>query len=136
MILWAAVVVLAAVSQWFIIERLEKFPKKTYWFIARVIVAGIFLELFIRQGYVWYWAVCYLVFVFWLPFNVILNLLRGKGLIYLSPENSKIDKWVLKIFRIDVAVYGFGLIAMLAAIGVMIFYGHCTWAEANYGNCR
>ena len=136
MILWAVVVVAAALSQWYIIEKLERFPNKTLWFVVRAIIGGVFMWLFIRQGYIWYWAASYLVFVFWFPFNVILNLLRGKSLIYLSPENSLVDKWVLKIFRVNVAVYGFALIAMLSAIGIMAVYGYCTWAEINYGWCR
>ena len=136
MIALGAIVIAASISQWYIIEKRKKYPNKTLWFSIRIILAGLFLWLFIRDGYVWYWALSYLVFVFWLPFNVILNLLRGKPLTYLSPKNSVLDKWILKIFRINIAVYGFGLIAFISAVAIMILYGGCTWAEVNYGYCR
>ena len=132
MIAWALLVVAASISQWYIIEKRGRYPNKKLWFAIRIVLAGLFLWLFIREGYIWYWAVCYLVFVFWLPFNVILNLLRGKPLTYLSPENSKLDRMVLWVFRINIAVYGFGLIAFVSAVAIMILYGGCTWAEINF----
>ena len=136
MIAWAVLVIAAAVSQWYIIEKLKRYPNKKLWFAIRVIVGGLFLWLFIRDGYLWYWAASYLVFVFWFPFNVILNLLRGKGALYLSPINSTLDRIALWIFRVDMAVYGFGLIMMISSIAIMVLYGQCTYAEINNGYCR
>ena len=136
MISWALIVIVAAVSQWYIIEELERFPNKKLWFAVRVVLAGLFLWLFIREGYIWYWSISYLVFVFWLPFNVILNLLRGNSILDLSPKNSVLDRLALKIFRVHLAVYGFGLIAFISAVAIMALYGQCTWAEVNYGYCN
>ena len=135
MILWAVLVAIAAISQWYIIEKLGKFPNKRLWFIARAVVAALFMWLFDTQGYVWYWSLCYLVFVFWLPFNVIINLLRGSDLFYLSAENSWVDRMVLNILQIPLMIYLLGLMAMLSSIGIMAFYGHCTWSDIAYGWC-
>lgn len=135
MILWALVVVAAAISQWYIIEKLNRFPKKNLWFIARVIVAALFMWLFVWQGYIWYWSLCYLVFAFWLPFNIIINILRGSDIFYLSPENSLVDRMLVNIFQVPMMIYLIGLVAMISSIGIMIFYGRCTWGDIAYGWC-
>lgn len=134
--LWILVIVAAVVSQWYVIEKLRKYPNKPVWFFIRGLVAGGFLYLYIYQGYVWYWALVYMVFTFWWLFNTGLNILRGKELTYLSPKNSLIDKVLLKVFKYEYIIFMFSFILFLASVGIISFYGHCTWTEINSGFCN
>ena len=135
MISWGIFVILMAIVQWYIIDVKIKFPDKTAWFNFRIFSGFIFLFIFNAQGYILYWTAPFLVFSFWLPFNIIINQLRGEPVFDLSPENSVLDEFVLKIFRLNVVVYGFGLIAFITVISMMVLYGQCTWSEVNYRHC-
>lgn len=133
--IWILVVSFFIVSQWYVIEKLGKYPNKPLWFLIRAIIAGVFLFFYVNQGYVWYWSLFYMIFTFWFPYNSTLNLLRGKPIMYLSPKNSFIDYIFLKIFRYEFAIFGYSLILFIAALGIMYFYGYCTWSEINAGLC-
>jgi len=134
--IWLGIAIIFAGIQWYIIEKLNRFPNKDCWFLVRAAVALLYFVLFYRQGYVWYWILAYEIFGFWLPFNLTLNLLRGKKPWYLSAENSTVDRILLFIFRIDLVIFAISIIAFLSAWGIMYWYGHCTYWEINNGFCR
>lgn len=133
--LWVGVVAVAVITQWYIIVKLRKYPNKFTWAFLRTIVAALFLFAYVQQGYVWYWALNYMVFTFWLPFNVALNLMRKESITYLSPKNSFVDRMVLKVFRYEYIVFVYAFMSMLSAIGIMYYYGKCSWVYVNAGLC-
>lgn len=133
-ILWIIVILLAIVSQWYIIEKKKKYPKKLLWFSLRVVVATVFLYLYILQGYTWYAALIYMVGTFGFLFNLGLNLLRKKPLTYLSPKNSVVDKVLLYIFKYEYIIFWLSFLLLLFSIGNMVFYGKMTWYEINNPN--
>lgn len=134
-LLWILVVAAAIFTQWYIIEELRKYPNKLVWAFLRLVVAGLFLFAYVQQGYVWYWAVNFMVFTFWFPFNVGLNLMRGKPIAYLSPKNSFVDRMLMKIFRYEFAVLAYAFVSFISAVGIMLYYGKCSWVYINAGLC-
>jgi len=128
-ILWILVVAASVISQWYIIEEKHKYPKKKIWFFARVGIASIFMYFYLNNGYVWYWSLSYMVFTFWFPFNISLNILRGKTPFYLSAKNSDLDGFALTVFKEPFVVYAFSFILMISSIGIMWFYGDMTYSE-------
>lgn len=133
--LWIGVVIVAIITQWYIIVKLRRYPNKPTWAFLRIIVASLFLFAYVQQGYMWYWALNYMVFTFWLPFNASLNLLRGKPITYLSPKNSWVDKIILKVFKYEFIVFVYAFMSMLFAVGAMYYFGKCPWVYVNAGFC-
>ena len=121
--LWFLVIVLAIVSQNYIIEKLKRYPNKLLWFLLRVVVAIGFLCWYMSQGYMWYWTILFMVSSFWWPFNTFLNILRKKSPDYYSAKNSLVDRLLLKIFRYEELIFFFSFILMLIGVGIMYFYG-------------
>lgn len=132
LIAWIFVVLLAVVSQWYIIEKKKVYPNKLLWFVIRAAVAGGFLVWYNELGYVWYWSLIYMAGTFWLPFNESLNYLRGKPFGYLSPKNSFVDRMIVKYLPGGAFAYvSFAFIFFLFAVINMIVHGQMTWAEIN-----
>ena len=130
-ILWVIVVISAAVSQWYIIEVQRKYPNKPFWFIIRILVGLFFLGLYLHNGYVYYWAILYMVGVFWFPFNTILNALRKKRFGYLSPKNSPVDDVLMRVFKYESIITFLSFFLFILSVLMMIFYGFSTLEELN-----
>lgn len=54
-----------------------------------------------------------------------LNIVRGKGLLYLNPESNKTDGILLKIFRVPLAVFFFAFLGFLLTITVKVWGLQC-----------
>lgn len=122
-ILWIVVILLAALSQWYIIEVKKRKPDHSKWFIIRVIVSLLFVNLYLGNGYMWYWFIPYMVFTFAWLFPFLLNRFRGKRLGYMSARGSKYDRFILKIFKHEELVFLFGMVFMVIAIALQFAYG-------------
>ena len=127
-----------ATSDWYIIEKQNRYPDKTLMFILRVTAALLFGAFLVAKGYWWLWVCLYLPFGFWWPFNTLLNIFRGKRWWYLDvldAEDSKIDQFFKKTLG-EYMTFAFGLILFLSVVGIMYYYGGCTYSEINGGWCR
>ena len=120
-ILWILVIVLASVSQWFIIEKKVRIPNHLLWFVFRVGVFGLFLWWYIATDFIWYLAAYYMLMTFAWIFPLLLNIFRGKPLGYMS--NRGFDRFVQK--TIGAGIYWWlGLVLMVMAIGLQLAYGN------------
>lgn len=133
---WMIFVIASAVMQWYIIEKRKQYPEKGLWFITRAIFFLFFLSMYMVEGYVWYWAANFMIFTFWLPFNSILNKMRGLRITYLSARNSLVDRVLLKVFVYESIVFWFAFIALIGSVGMLYYYGHCTWFQVNNDLCN
>jgi len=132
-ILWLFIIIAAVISQWHIIERLQKYPNKWHWLGIRVLAFGLFETLYILNDIIWYWGAAYLITSFALLFPMGLNWMRGKSVNYRSAINSWYDRALDKIGIPQGAINGFLFVLSLASIGLIYFYGGNTWYEVNNG---
>jgi hypothetical protein len=135
-LIWLLIVVLAVLSQFWIIEKKQKYPVKILWAAIRVAVAGVFMYFYIDLGYMWYWALLYMIGSFWGPFNLMLNFLRNKDLNYLSPKNSFVDRMLMKAFKDETIATLFIWFITVCGVGIMYFYGTTSWCELNPSLCH
>ena len=127
-ILWILVIILAAVSQWYIIERKGRTPNHLLWFVIRAVVFTGFLVWYLLSGYMWYWAAYYMVMTFAWLFPLLLNIFRGKPVVYMSSNGSVFDKIVIR--TIGPSIYWWlGLTLMIIAVSVQIAYGTIPFSE-------
>ena len=121
-ILWITAILLAALSQWYIIEVRKQVPSHLLWLLIRAVVFGGFLGWYLASGYMWYWASYYMLMTFAWLFPLLLNAFRGKPLGYMSAKGSVFDKLILK--SIGASIYWWlGLVLMVMAIGLQLIYG-------------
>ena len=119
-IIWIAVILLAAVSQWYIIEFRQRTPNHMFWFLIRVIVFSGFFWWYMVSGFMWYWVAFYMIMTFAWLFPLLLNIFRGKPVGYMSKRGF--DRLIQK--TIGAAIYWWlGLVLMAMAIGLQLAYG-------------
>jgi hypothetical protein len=131
---WFLFVALAIITQWDIIENKHRYPDKSLWFILRVVIAAFFMWWFVAIGYYWYWTIIFMAGSFWWPFNTGLNLMRGKPIAHLSPENSLVDKLLVKTIGYQITFW-LSLLFFIFAVSNMLLQGRCSWYELNHGLC-
>lgn len=128
-ILWGVFVILSVAIQYYIIEKIKRYPSKPFWFLVRVAVFSLFMWLYAINGFIWYWSLLYMVFAAWFPFNTLLNLFRGKYISHLSARNSVIDKAALFVFRSEDIVFFVSLILFIIFTGIQIAYGKVPFGD-------
>ena len=127
-IYWILVVALAVVSQWYIIERKNRKPKKVVWFAVRIVVAGGFFYFYQNLGYDPVWSISFMVGTFFGPFNEGLNKFRGKPWGYLGDD--WFDRIIGKVLVDNLMVIAVELLLLLWGVGSMLAYGKDTnWAD-------
>lgn len=126
---WGLFIILSVAVQYYIIEKLHRYPSKPFWFLVRIAVFSLFMWLYAINGFMWYWSALYMIFAFWMPFNTLLNLARGKYISYLSPKNSPIDKFVLWVFRYEDIAFYVSFILFVIFTGIQIAYGTVPFNE-------
>jgi len=92
MILWIIYIVLDALVNWYIIEKKKIVPNYIQLMIFRgwaFILIGIAINL---QEWQLLWWFLFTTTSFWLLFDILINLFRGKNIFYRG-ENSMIDKF-------------------------------------------
>ena len=119
-ILWIIVILLAAISQWYIIEFRQNEPNHAFWFIIRVIAFSLFFWWYMAIGFMWYWASFYMIMTFAWLFPLWLNLFRGKPIGYLS--NRGFDKLILKTIGAGI-YFWLGLVLVVMAVALQLVYG-------------
>jgi len=95
MILWLFYIVLDALVNWYIIEKRKIVPNYIQLTIVRgwaFILIGIAINL---QEWQLLWWFLFTATSFWLLFDILINLFRGKNIFYRG-ENSMIDKFGTK----------------------------------------
>ena len=131
-ILWIAIILLAATSQWYIIEVKFRNPNKLFWFSLRIIAFAGFLWWYMVDGFKWYWAGPYMVFTFAWLFPLFLNIFRpDKPVGYMA--NTGWDGLIKRTIGIQIYFY-LGFVLMLIAVLLQLVYGQLTFHEATYIN--
>lgn len=128
-ILWGVFVLLSVAIQYYIIEKLKRYPSKPFWLLVRGAVFSLFMWLYIVNGFVWYWSALFMIFASWMPFNTLLNIFRGRYISYLSPRNSAVDKLVLLIFRHEDIVFYISMLLFIIFTGIQIAYGKVPFMD-------
>jgi hypothetical protein len=119
-ILWIIVILLAAVSQWYIIEIKKRNPDHAFWFMIRGIVFSGFFWWYMVSDFMWYWASFYMVMTFAWLFPLLLNAFRKKPLGYMSDRGF--DRLIQKTIGAGIYFY-LGFVLMVTAIGLQLAYG-------------
>jgi len=119
-ILWIVLILVAAWSQYIIIEKSKRVPNHLLWFVIRAAAFGLFLWWYIAAGYYIVWAIPFMIASFGFLFPTLLNLFRGKEPEYLSDRGY--DKVIKKIFGHQQKAWFFWLMAFVITLPLQVYY--------------
>ena len=114
MILWLFYIIIDAIANWYMIEKKKSVPDYLPMTLFRglmlIVIGSLVFHTTLEN--VWQW-ILFSTTSFWLLFDILINLLRGKNIFYRG-ENSAVDKFGRKY----PAVY---FILKLTALLILIY---------------
>ena len=113
---------LFAIRDWYIIEVKKKVPNHERGFTMRLVISTVICLVVAKDNNDLIENFISAPWIVWFVFQYGLNTLRGKTLTYLSPESSKLDGFLLRIFKKSDRAFVFLLIMFLGAL-IFKMYG-------------
>lgn len=105
-----------AFNDYFIIKSYENIKYKAYWHYTKFSLVG--LSIFLISGFVVNLIAYYILY--YVIFESLLNVLRGKKINYVSEDGSFSDKLRWKLFEQDTLVYEGIIKILLLGIAIII----------------
>jgi hypothetical protein len=108
--------ILFAIRDWYIIEVKKKVPNHGKGFTMRLVISAIICLVVAKDNNDLIENFIVAPWIVWFVFQYGLNILRDKKLTYLSPESSKLDGFLLRIFKKSDRAFVFLLVMFLGAL--------------------
>jgi len=113
--IWFLFILLEALRNWYVIERLKRSPDHEMAFIIRALVAMAII-LIVQPSYYYALVLIGMGFVFWFVFDISINLMRGRAALYIG-RTAWIDR---KTVKYGLIVWTFKLIATVTSLAATL----------------
>lgn len=125
-LMWICIVALFSKWNWYISDELKREVRHDRQLIYRLLI-GAFLSVwsfhYYREAFDVFTFIGFQSFTFLLEFSILLNLMRHKGIFYISPKSNRFDKILKWIFDRTVPVFFYWVIFIIALSFALIYIG-------------